>query len=995
MRKFQKTVGCMCLSFIAALSTAAADLSLKSDGKTSCEIVVQEDAGLVALFAGKEMQKYLSESLGVDIPLTQKVSGGKTAIILGNSKELRAAGVDVSKLPRDAFVIKSAGGNILIAGRDDMKINAESASKSGAYWSNLFERGTLFGSYEFLERFIGIRFYFPGEIGTVVPKLEKLKIPEINITEKPDFEVRKISWSGTGSGSIDWVSNEKEEKVLESYRLRLETKYIPNCHGLARLGYIERFGKTHPEYFALLPDGRRYTEPSMPHTGQLCLSSGIRDEIYKDAEAFLSGKTAESRGIITKYGPIWDPSGFQPNYFNIMPQDSFYECKCEKCQAHFSKGPQATSDFVWGLVLEVSGKLKKNNVPGYITMMAYNPYKMLPTMKIPDNVMVMVAVGGPWYMDKGDSFKRESDLVKSWTEKMYNTKPWLWNYTCKFAKLAIPDIPCSTPRAIGEYYNKISPDIIGAFLETEAENDEVGNYIFNYLNFYVFGKVTWKNSTNIDALLKEHHRLMFGAAADRMEQVFNAFEEKWLKITGKPIDTPLGPQTVPLSDYDIWEKIYSKDELAKLEKLFDDSEKLTAQDAASLKRVKFMRERFFEPIKRQRGEYEKNQAAINDLRLYVKELPAGTKLLIDGKADEAIWKDAAQITLAPYLSERNKKETAIKTTVKALRDADNLYFMFECEEPEMDKLISSKRAADDKEIWKDSSIEIFINPSGDKNVYYQLLINADGSWADLAAKKETGAKGVDWTWNSGAKTAAVRGAKSWTVEVSLPLKNLPDLNLQKDFPANFNRSRVLSKVANDYASLFTWSPFLRGGFHDVDNFGFITFKEIKSVNVIKNSSFIGTPKGHLLDGWYFVEKKGMKDFEAWEIIDNAFAESNKCLKLTRRSIEKGALSATQYLPELKPDTEYKLSFSLKIENFELMPGSKASGVVVNIWDDKNTWYPKSFYTSDMPWSRQGFQIKTGPNTNKPPNKSYIRLTIMDAAGSAYFADVKLSEMRKD
>jgi len=435
--------------------------------------------------------------------------------------------------------------------------------------------------------------------------------------------------------------------------------------------------------------------------------------------------------------------------------------------------------------------------------------------------------------------------------------------------------------------------------------------------------------------------------------------------------------------------------MAKLEGLFDESEKIVANDADAGKRVKFIRARFLAPLKMQRQEYEKNQVAINDLRFQVKELPAGGKITVDGKLDEAVWKDAARIALVPHTSEKSKQETGIKTTVKALRDAENLYFAFDCEEPEMDKLMSSKRKTDDNEIWKDSSVELFFNPSCDRNNYYQVLVNADGSVSDLAASKEGGVKGVDWAWNSGAVAAAFKGPASWTVEVAVPMKNLSGLNLEKDFPANFNRSRVVAKTSRDHATLFTWSPFLRAGFHDIDNFGYITFKDAKPLNVIKNSSFTGTLTGRFCDGWYLSDKKDLKACESWEIGADPFTESGKCAKLARTSTEKGALSATQYLPDLKPDTDYLLSFSLKIEGMSLLPGSKASGVVVNLWDDKNTWYPKSFYTSDMPWSRQGFQIKTGPDTNKPPHKSYLRLTIMDVACAAWFGDVKLTEVRKD
>ncbi|OGV49412.1 MAG: hypothetical protein A2017_07945 [Lentisphaerae bacterium GWF2_44_16] len=982
-----------------SISGTGADLKikLKEDGKINCEIVVPEEAGPVAEFAGKELQDVVSQSLGGKVELLKSPGGQKTAIILGNSKQLKEAGVDISKLSRDGFVIKSYKGNILIAGRDSMKDNPEKAMNGGC-WGLYFERGTLFGVYEFLERFADVRFYFPGDIGTVIPKHEKLALPECDILEKPDYTVRKFSWLGATSGTVGWMpkvaGSDFKWKNQMYYRWRMETEYLPCCHGLSRLTFLERFSETHPEYFALTQDGRRYKEKDMAHTGQLCLSSGIRAEIYKDAEAFLTGKDASTRNMKhSKYGNrcFWDPSGFQPGYFDIMPQDSFYPCRCEKCQAHYSKGDQATSDYVWGMVVEVAEKLKKNGIPGCVNMMAYTPYRPVPTQEIPDNVRVMVAVGGPWYMDKGDAFKRETAIIDAWRDKLKGKKPWLWNYTCKFAKLAIPDIPASTPMIIGEYYKAMSSHIFGAYMESNALNEEVAHNLFiqNYLNHYVFAKVAWKNSTDVNALLKEHYQKMFGSAAPQMEEAFKMFEKKWLEIVGKPIDTPLGPQSITLSDYDIWEKVYSPGELEKLKALFDKSEELTAKDADSLKRVKFIREKFLAPVIAQRAQYAKNQEAINDLRFYVKEIPSGEKINLDGKLDDPAWKSAAEISLVPHASEKSKKETGIKTKVKALRNGENIYFAFDCEEPEMDKLLSSKREKDDKEIWKDSSVEIFLNPSNDRNIYYQMMINADGSISDLSASKKGGKYSMDWKWNSGAEIAASKGAKGWTVELAVPVKNIPGLKYDRDFPANFNRNRCLSKETNDFAILFTWSPFLKNGFHDIDNFGYITFSEPKSSNIIKNSSFNGEVKNNLLggkSGWILPGK--MKDTEAFSIVDDPFSESGKALLMERKSSENGSFTATQYLPDLKADTEYLLSYAVKVEDLKL-GGNRASGAVVNIWDDKNVWFPKNYFVSNMPWSRQGFKFKTGPNTNKPPHKSYITLRIMSASCKAYFSDVKL------
>ena len=66
--------------------------------------------------------------------------------------------------------------------------------------------------------------------------------------------------------------------------MRSQTHYVPNCHGLAREGLIERFGETHPAYFALLQNGNRDNSRALPgHRGHLCFTNpGLADEIYQD-----------------------------------------------------------------------------------------------------------------------------------------------------------------------------------------------------------------------------------------------------------------------------------------------------------------------------------------------------------------------------------------------------------------------------------------------------------------------------------------------------------------------------------------------------------------------------------------------------------------------------------------------------------------------------------------------------------------------------------------
>lgn len=76
-----------------------------------------------------------------------------------------------------------------------------------------------------------------------------------------------------------------------------------------------------------MPDGRRYNDEGLVHTGHLCFNSGIREEIYQDAKTYLTGGSAQSRGL-----KHWNFNAARPGYFSLMTQDWLYWCGCEKCR---------------------------------------------------------------------------------------------------------------------------------------------------------------------------------------------------------------------------------------------------------------------------------------------------------------------------------------------------------------------------------------------------------------------------------------------------------------------------------------------------------------------------------------------------------------------------------------------------------------------------------------------------------------------------------------
>jgi hypothetical protein len=120
-----------------------------------------------------------------------------------------------------------------------------------------------------------------------------------------------------------------------------------------------------------------------------------------------------------------------------------------------------------------------------------------------------------------------------------------------------------------------------------------------------------------------------------------------------------------------------------------------------------------------------------------------------------------------------------------------------------------------------------------------------------------------------------------------------------------------------------------------------------------------------------------------------------------------SLIGRKSLPDLKPDTRYRLSYFVKTRDVKpiKIPGGTSGGVSVNIWDDRNLWFPspyttpgKTSFSGTMDWIYQEFEFKTGPLTgNLDPakgrvNRSYLQLHILYASGEAWFDDVRLEEL---
>ncbi len=560
--------------FVAKI-TAVADVVI--DG--SSEIVMLADAPYAMRLAADELNFFLKDVLGAPLPVVAQRTAGKTAIVLGavGSRGTRDRG-HAGRVPLpDAYVIEAKGDVVRIVGNDDDVADVAKAAflPDEAPWQPCFRRGTLFGVYAFLERFAGVRMYFPGELGTCVPKVGRFAVAEGRIEESPAFSVRRYGYAdGPVAKELLEGMDETSFKRLNWYRLRMETAHLACCHG----------AKTH------------------------CLSPETWDAIYTNACAIMV-RSRGTRDPTNHQLPTTSHQLPSTNYqlpstnyqlvFDAMPKDGFTwarHCPCDWCAKNipFSRTDTGfATDLVWRRTAELANRLMEKFPDARVSQMSYIPYVRIPTNDIPGNVDVFVARRGPWA--EGTSIgAREKDEVRRWHEKL-GRKVSLWNYPDKVDcwNLEMKDIPQLAPRAWARYYRAVAPHVTGAFAESESDR-----WIYNYLNYYVFSRVCWNPEADVEAILAEHHRLMFGAAAKEMAEFFDMLEACWMKVVANPFDTPLGPGVCKApTEEELRTKIYSPEVRTRLDALLRDAEAKVAAGSLEARRIALFRREFLAPVR--------------------------------------------------------------------------------------------------------------------------------------------------------------------------------------------------------------------------------------------------------------------------------------------------------------------------------------------------------------------------------------------------------------
>lgn len=224
--------------------------------------------------------------------------------------------------------------------------------------------------------------------------------------------------------------------------------------------------------------------------------------------------------------------------------------------------------------------------------------------------------------------------------------------------------------------------------------------------------------------------------------------------------------------------------------------------------------------------------------------------VIDGKLDDRAWSAAPWTDYFQDIQGAALPKPRFHTRVKMLWDDQYLYLAAELQEPHVWATLTNH----DSVIFQDPDFEVFMDPKGETQPYYEFEMNALNTTWDLMLNKpymDSGKPHNEWEI-PGAKTAVhIRGTlnnpsdrdKGWTVEIAFPWKVLGEHARHPGAPEDgeqwrINFSRVewqithtngtYQKIPGRPEDNWVWSPQGVVDMHRPEMWGIVQFtKQVK------------------------------------------------------------------------------------------------------------------------------------------------------------------------
>jgi len=654
----------------------------------------------------------------------------------------------------------------------------------------LFEKkGTLYAVYDFLEKFCGVRWYAPTEIGLVCPSAPTLEVRGSDIRRAPAMLTR---WIVPTRMYIPTPADVVPNKDAVLWRLRMRMGGEPFVANHSFYGYYNRFLETHPEWFARGYSGR---PPQMCYTNP----EFIR-QVVQDARDYFDGK------------PAWPGAVAMGNFFALVPMDTARWCKCARCQAELDlsqkSNPQfnngLASPYIWGFVNKVAAEVRKTHPDKYLSALGYSSYAYYPTgLELEPNIAVQLCLHTRnWWVPSME--KNDRKVLNEWIRGEGGKRPvYVWLYYCFPALLAsrggygaFPGFFAHTVIQQMKLFHKAG--VRGIFME---HSSEVGlSFLLDQLEMHLTWKLADDPTLDGEKLIDKFFTLYYGAAAAPMKELYARLEETYSNPANYPDEIRNSPAHHHQTEELAWRWLGTEKRMAEFAKLMAEA-RTAAGTGIEKRRVALFEKGIWDYMVQGKKRYERKKklrSAPPPSAVVPRSAGAG------GDPSKADWSKA--VVLGRWMTVMGDP-TPRKVETRLLHDGDYFYVRME-EALDASKLVSAP------DVWSGDDWEmVFALQRGKPYRHFCVAPNgtvASQSYAAAVTK-----------WDSGAKVISdTSGGDRWVVQIAFPLDRLlpGPIRPGAKFYANFYRASPRAR------NLLAWSPNFVANFHELSRLGELTLK---------------------------------------------------------------------------------------------------------------------------------------------------------------------------
>lgn len=425
--------------------------------------------------AADEFQRVLEKMTGTRLPT--KNQGGGPIVHIGRDDFVDRAGLELDRLDEDGFVIHTIGDtHLILAGRTP--------------------HATELAVYRFLQQHAAVRWYFPTDLGEVVPRRATFSIGKLAQREEPSFHSRLWSSAAPFDGG-DW---ERHNLCRGRYSFH---------HNLLHVFPPSKLFDAHPDWYPEIDGKRRRPKDDNDHHWQPCCAN---------AEA-----ARYAAGVAKKYFDANPEAGSFSLGMNDTSASGFCECaECRKldpadpAQQKTPRGLPNYSNRFFTFVNRVAEELARSHPDKYLGCLAYNVTEPPPTFEVHPRVIPYLTAGRANWTDPAI---REGDqkLIRQWCAKVPVVGIYDYYYGAGFIS---PRIFTSLTEASLKFAHQQG---VRAFYA-----EIYSTWSLDGPKAYVASQLLWNVNQEAETLVDEFCRDLFGRAAEPMRRYFRFLEQRWL-----------------------------------------------------------------------------------------------------------------------------------------------------------------------------------------------------------------------------------------------------------------------------------------------------------------------------------------------------------------------------------------------------------------------------------------------------------------------------------